>query len=150
MASFKLGILASLLTGFLSANLAAQEAGTCCRDGQCVQCVAHAAMQMPNHKTGKFAGEKANRGYALHTLCDGKQTLTLSEDFVIPDSPAAHWQVVDADGNIYLLNRLQIKGDKYNQRIELPRCIRSVAKVQIWCAWAETLLGEAEFEKPVS
>ncbi len=27
--------------------------------------------------------------------------------------------------------------------------IADVAKVQIWCSWAEALLGEAAFESPV-
>ncbi|HKA01332.1 MAG TPA: hypothetical protein VKE70_32685 [Candidatus Solibacter sp.] len=47
------------------------------------------------------------------------------------------------------LQRLVIKEDKYNKSITLPSYIRDVAKVQIWCAWAETLLGEASFDAPV-
>jgi hypothetical protein len=101
------------------------------------------------HRTGMFAGPKANKGFASHSKPDGKNVLSLSDDFVIPDTPAPHWQVVDSEGNVYLLNRLKIKDDKYNQSITLPSYIRDVAKVQIWCAWAETLLGEASFEKPV-
>jgi hypothetical protein len=104
---------------------------------------------MDMHRTGMFAGAKANTGYAMHTKENGTNVLTLSEDFVIPDTPAPHWQVVDSEGNVYLLNRLTIKGDKYNQAITLPGYIRDVAKVQIWCAWAEALLGEASFDKPV-
>ena len=30
-----------------------------------------------------------------------------------------------------------------------PSDIRDVAKVQIWCAFAETVLGEAAFDPPV-
>jgi hypothetical protein len=102
------------------------------------------------HKTGGFKGAKANTGFAVHSK-DGKKThvLTLSDDFKVPDTPAPHWQVVDSKGNTYLLNRLMIKGDKYNKTIKLPSYIPDVAKVQIWCAWAETLLGEASFETAV-
>lgn len=101
------------------------------------------------HKTGKFAGVKANKGYAMHTKDGGKQVLTLSDDFVVPDTPAPHWQVVDSKGNVFLLNRLVIKDDKYNKSITLPAYIKDVAKVQIWCSWAEALLGEASFDKAV-
>jgi hypothetical protein len=31
----------------------------------------------------------------------------------------------------------------------LPVQINDVAKVQIWCAYAEVLLGEASFTKPI-
>jgi hypothetical protein len=56
---------------------------------------------------------------------------------------------VDSKGNVYLLHRLKIKDDKINKSIVLPAYIKDVAKVQIWCAWAEALLGEASFQKPV-
>jgi hypothetical protein len=32
--------------------------------------------------------------------------------------------------------------------ITLPAYIRDVTKVQIYCAWAEAVLGEASFAKP--
>lgn len=108
-----------------------------------------AAMAGDGHTTNTFSGVKANTGTVTHTNVDGKMVLTLSADFVVPDTPAPHWQVVDKDGNVYLLNRLKIKEDKYNQSITLPSYIKNVAKVQIWCAWAEALLGEASFVKPV-
>lgn len=101
------------------------------------------------HKTGMFAGVKANKGYAMHSKDGSKHILTLSDDFVVPDTPAPHWQVIDSKGNVYLLNRLVIKDDKYNKSITLPAYIKDVAKVQIWCSWAEALLGEASFEKAV-
>jgi hypothetical protein len=75
--------------------------------------------------------------------------LTLSDDFVVPDTPAPHWQVVDSKGQVFLLNRLKIKEDKYNQTITVPVYVKDIAKVQIWCAFAETLLGEAKFAAPV-
>ena len=75
--------------------------------------------------------------------------LALSDDFVVPDTPAPHWQLVDSSGNVYLLNRLEIKGDKFNKTLVIPPFVKDVAKVQIWCAWAEVLLGEASFAQPV-
>ncbi|MDX1428770.1 MAG: hypothetical protein R3282_00725 [Rhodothermales bacterium] len=104
----------------------------------------------PEHRTGMFAGVKANKGYAIHNTEGGLSKLTWSDDFVIPDTPDPHWQVVDSKGNVYLLQRLTIKDDKQNRTIVVPNYVRDIAKVQIWCAWAETLLGEASFEKPVS
>jgi hypothetical protein len=101
------------------------------------------------HTTSKFEGVKANSGTAAHSRSGNNDTLTWSEEFKIPDTPAPHWQVVDTKGNVYLLNRLVIKGDKPNRTITLPVQINDVAKVQIWCAYAEVLLGEASFSKPI-
>ncbi len=99
--------------------------------------------------TGKFQGIKANTGSCTFSIKDGKRMLTLSNDFVVPDTPAPHWQVVDAAGHSYLLQRLKIKGDKLNSAITLPAYVGDVAKVQVWCAFAETTLGEAAFATPV-
>lgn len=101
------------------------------------------------HTTSKFEGVKANSGTAAHARQGNNDTLTWSEDFKIPDTPAPHWQVVDTKGNVYLLNRLAIKGDKQNRTIAVPSYVHDVAKVQIWCAYAEVLLGEASFAKPI-
>ncbi|MGQ0556281.1 MAG: hypothetical protein ACT4PN_10125 [Nitrospiraceae bacterium] len=101
------------------------------------------------HTTSKFEGVKANSGTATHGRSGNNDTLTWSEEFKIPDTPAPHWQVVDIKGNVYLLNRLVIKGDKQNRTITLPVQVNDVAKVQIWCAYAEVLLGEASFAKPI-
>jgi hypothetical protein len=68
----------------------------------------------------------------------------------VPDTPAPHWQVVDSKGNTYLLQRLKIKGNKYNKSITVPSYVQDISKVQIWCAWAEILLGEASFQSPVT
>jgi hypothetical protein len=102
-----------------------------------------------DHTSTKFEGGKANKGTVTHIKESGKDVLKLSDDFKVPDTPAPHWQIVDTHGHVYLLNRLVIKGDKYNKMITLPAQIHDVAKVQIWCAWAEALLGEASFEKPI-
>ena len=101
------------------------------------------------HKTGVFSGAKVNAGFVTHAIEGKKSLLTLSDDFVVPETPAPHWQIVDSHGRTYLLNRLVIKGDKLNKTIEVPAYVHDVAKVQIWCAFAEVLLGEASFGKPV-
>lgn len=101
------------------------------------------------HTTSKFEGVKAYSGTAIHGRSGTNDTLTWSDDFKIPDTPAPHWQVVDTKGNVYLLNRLTIKGEKQNRTITLPPYVNDVAKVQIWCAFAEALLGEASFAKPI-
>jgi len=107
------------------------------------------ADMMDEHTTGVFSGVKVNGGTVTHTKDGMKNILTLSDDFKIPDTPAPHWQVVDSKGNVYLLQRLVIKGDKQNRSIVVPSYVKDIAKVQIWCAFAETLLGEASFPKPV-
>lgn len=101
------------------------------------------------HTSGPFMGPKANTGTVTHSKENGMNVLMLSDDFKVPDTPAPHWQIVDSQGNTYLLQRLVVKGDKYNQKIVVPSYVADIAKVQIWCAWAETLLGEASFAQPV-
>lgn len=101
------------------------------------------------HTSSKFEGLKANTGTVTHSKQGNLNVLTLSDDFVVPDTPAPHWQVVDSKGNVYLLNRLKIKGDKFNNVITVPAFVKDISKVQIWCAFAETLLGEAKFADPV-
>ena len=99
------------------------------------------------HTSKPFSGVKVNGGTVTHTVKNGAHLLTLSGDFKVPDTPDPHWQVVDSKGRVYLLQRLGIKGDKVNTSITLPGYIQDVAKVQIYCAWAEALLGETSFEK---
>jgi hypothetical protein len=101
------------------------------------------------HTTGPFMGVKANTGTATHTKVNGRNVLTVSDDFVVPDTPAPHWQVVDSKGNVYLLQQFKIKGDKTNRSITVPAYVKDVAKVQVWCSFAEALLGEASFPAPV-
>ena len=105
--------------------------------------------KLASHTTKPFIGVKVNGGTATHTKVNGKDVLTLSDDFKVPDTPDPHWQVVDSKGEVYLLDRLQAKNGKYNKSITLPAYVKDVAKVQIWCAFAETLLGEAPFDSPV-
>src|SRR5262249_24377375 len=100
-------------------------------------------------KSGPFQGAKANKGFVKHTTENGKSTLTLSDDFVAPQTPDPHWQVVDSNGKTYLLDRLMTKNQKVKKSITVPEYVPDVAKVQIWCAFAEVNLGEAAFEPPV-
>ena len=129
--------------------------------------VAAGAVAADMHTSKPFAGAKVNGGTVTHSKKDGRHVLALSDDFQVPDTPDPHWQVVDSQGTVYRLERLDVKegamamgvmqamamkGGKdiqFNRSITLPPYIKDVAKVQIYCAWAEALLGEASFEKPV-
>ena len=108
-----------------------------------------------SHTSTKFSGAKVNAGTVTHSVKDGKNLLTLSGDFQMPDTPDPHWQVVDSKGNTYLLQRLGVKNlaglakDRINTSITLPAYVKDVAKVQIYCAWAEAVLGEASFTTPM-
>jgi hypothetical protein len=99
--------------------------------------------------SAQFAGPKANTGTVTFTRNGNDRVLTLSADFVTPETPDPHWQVVASDGTVYELERIKIKEDRENRSITLPAYIRDVSKVVIWCAFAEANLGEAAFAKPV-
>ena len=99
--------------------------------------------------TTPFRGKDVNRGTVTHEMKGGGHLLTLSPDFEVPGTPDPHWQVVDSRGTVYPLDRLKLHEDKINTSITVPSYIPDIAKVQIWCAWAEVLLGEASFSKPV-
>jgi hypothetical protein len=100
--------------------------------------------------TTPFAGKAVNGGTVTHEMRGGKHVLSVSGDFQVPGSPDPHWQVVDSKGNTYLLDRLKLKDDKINRSITLPAHVQDVAKVQMWCAWAEVVLGEASFTTPIA
>jgi len=100
--------------------------------------------------TTPFTGKAVNGGTVTHEHRAGRHTLTVSADFQVPGSPDPHWQVVDSQGTVYLLDRLKLKDDRVNRSITLPAYIGDVAKVQMWCAWAEVLLGEASFTSPIA
>lgn len=106
-------------------------------------------MMMDMGMTGMFKGVEVNGGTANLFKKDGKFHLSFSEDFKTPGSPSPHWQVVDGQGNTFLLQRITIAGDKTNRDITLPSYIHSVKKVQVWCSFAEVVLGEATFNKTV-
>lgn len=103
------------------------------------------------HTSKPFAGAKVNGGTVTHSVENGRHVLTLSPDFKVPDTPDPHWQVVDGAGRVFLLQRLGVKNglgigkDKINRMITLPAYITDVARVQIYCSWAEAVLGEAAF-----
>lgn len=99
--------------------------------------------------TKPFSGNTVNGGTVTHEVKDGKHILTLSSDFKVPGSPDPHWQIVDSKGAVYLVDKLKIKDDKVKSSITVPAYVPDIAKVQMWCAWAEVVLGEAPFEKPV-
>jgi hypothetical protein len=97
------------------------------------------------HTSKRFSGSKVNDGTVTHVQQNGTHILKLSADFKVPDTPDPHWQIVDSKGNVHLLQRLGIKGDKVNTAITVPSYVTDVAKVQIYCAWAEAVLGETTF-----
>src|SRR5574341_960885 len=102
--------------------------------------------------TRPFSGKAVNGGTVTHEAVGGKHILTLSGDFTAPGSPDPHWMVVDTKGTAYLLDRLKIKGDKEDKvktSITVPAYVPDIARVQMWCAWAEVVLGDAPFDKPV-
>jgi hypothetical protein len=97
-----------------------------------------------------FAGKAVNRGTVTHEMEGGQHILRVSPDFEVPGSPDPHWQVVDSRGTVYRLDRLTLKGEKVNRSIVVPAYVPDIAKVQMWCAWAEVLLGEASFDTPLA
>lgn len=112
-----------------------------------------AAASAQTQTSKPFTGAKVNAGTVTYSVENGKRVLTLSDDFQVPDTPDPHWQIVDGKGRVYLLQRLKAKGaiaglagDRINKSITLPAYIEDIAKVQIYCAWAETVLGETAFE----
>ena len=112
-----------------------------------------ATFAMAQSQTSKpFSGAKVNGGTVTQSMKGGARVLTLSDDFKVPDTPDPHWQVVDAKGNTYLLQRLGVKSlgglakDRINMSITVPAYVKDVTKVQIYCAWAEAVLGEAPFD----
>src|ERR1044072_674837 len=110
-----------------------------------------------SHTSKPFAGAKVNGGTVTHSVENGKQVLTLSDDFQVPDTPDPHWQIIDSKGQVFLLQRLKAKGaiaglagDRINKTITLPDYIKDIAKVQIYCAWAEAVLGETTLDNKVT
>ncbi|HZQ93258.1 MAG TPA: hypothetical protein VFA60_15810 [Terriglobales bacterium] len=114
-----------------------------------------------SHTSSPFQGPKANTGTVSHSMENGRSVLTLSDDFVAPGTPDPHWAVVDSKGTMYVLDRLTLKPqgmamedhgkqpDRFQKKITVPDYVKDVKKVVIWCAWAETNLGEASFSSAV-
>ena len=108
------------------------------------------AAKMDVHTSSKFEGPKANTGTVMHYLENGKSMLKVADDFKVPDTPAPTWRVVDTKGNIYTLDAFKIKsGSNEKRQIVVPAYVPNILKVQVYCAWAEVLLGEASFSQAV-
>lgn len=105
------------------------------------------------HTSSQFQGAKANTGTVSHTYENGKSVLRVSADFKVPDTPAPTWRVVDSKGNVYTLDAFKVKGtlgtNAEKREVVVPSYVHDIAKVQVYCAWAEVLLGEASFSSPV-
>ena len=98
--------------------------------------------------TSVFQGPKANSGTATFYHSNGKALLKVSSDFKVPDTPAPTWRVVDSKGNVYTLDAFKTKGGE-KREVVVPAYVQDVAKVQVYCAWAEILLGESSFQTAV-
>jgi hypothetical protein len=100
------------------------------------------------HTSSMFQGPKANTGTVMHSIENGKMVLRVSKDFKVPDTPAPTWRVVDSKGTIYTLDAFKTKaGEK--REVTVPAYVQDIVKVQVYCAWAEVLLGEANFSMAV-
>jgi hypothetical protein len=112
--------------------------------------------QAQSRTSRPFSGAKVNGGTVTTSMKDGKIALTLSDDFKVPDTPDPHWQVVDGKGQVFLLQRLGVRSlgglakDRVNMSITLPDYVKDVAAVQIYCSWAEAVLGEARFANQIT
>jgi len=106
------------------------------------------AASMDTHTSSMFQGPKANTGTVSHSIENGKSILRVSSDFKVPDTPAPTWRVVDSNGAIYTLDAFKIKGGE-KREVEVPSYISNIARVQVYCACAQVLLGEASFSLPV-
>lgn len=100
------------------------------------------------HASGQFQGAKANTGMVNHVTENGKSILRVTADFKVPDTPAPTWRIVDSKGVIYTLDAFKIKGGE-KREVVVPSYVHNIAKVQVYCAWAEALLGEASYASPV-
>jgi hypothetical protein len=108
---------------------------------------ASAAADRGPHTSSPFKGPKANTGTVQHTYENGKNILRVSPDFKVPDTPAPTWRVVDSKGNIHTLDAFKVQGGE-RREIKVPAYVKDVVKVQVFCAWAQKLLGEASFGSP--
>jgi len=112
--------------------------------------VSIAAKDSGPHTSSKFEGPKANTGTVTHAVENGKSILRVSADFKVPETPAPTWRVVDSKGNIYTLEAFKIKaGNGEKREVVVPSYVHDIVKVQVYCAWAEVLLGEAGFSSPI-
>jgi hypothetical protein len=57
-------------------------------------------------------------------------------------------RVVDSQGNIYTLDAFKIKGGE-KREVSVPAYVKDIVKVQVYCAWAQVIPGEAGFSSAV-
>jgi hypothetical protein len=100
------------------------------------------------HTSTRFQGPKANTGTVQHLYENNTSILRVSSDFKVPDTPAPTWRIVDSKGTVYTLDAFKIKGGEKRQ-VNVPAYVQDIAKVQVYCAWAEVLLGESSFAPAV-
>jgi hypothetical protein len=100
------------------------------------------------YTSAPFHGAMANSGTVNHLYENGKRILRVSKDFQTPDAPAPTWRVVDSKGNIFTLDAFKSKAGEKRQ-VEVPAHVGKIAKVQVYCAYSEALLGETSFATPV-
>src|SRR5438876_10394493 len=81
-----------------------------------------------SHKSGPFQGAKANKGFVTRSTPNGKSTLTLSDEFIPPQTPDPEWEVVDSNGKSYLMDRLMTKGEKVKKSIVEREYVSDIAK----------------------
>ena len=97
------------------------------------------AVTVPVERDGKAAYLVSYAGYAsaMQKVFDDQQL-------------QASWvaSVVDSKGTVYTLDAFKIKAGEKRQ-VEVPAYVKDIAKVQVYCAWAEVLLGDASFSSPV-
>lgn len=110
--------------------------------------MAFAGSKADVHTSSMFRGSKANTGTVMHTYENNASVLRVSRDFKVPDTPAPTWRIVDSSGTVYTLDAFKIKGGE-KREVKVPGFVRDIAKVQVYCAWAEVLLGEADYAAPV-
>lgn len=101
-----------------------------------------------SHVSAKFEGPKANTGTVTHLRENGMSMLRVSPDFKVPDTPAPTWRVVDSKGSVYTLEAFKTKGGE-KRAVVVPAYIADIVKVQVYCAYAEVLLGETSFPMAV-
>lgn len=106
-------------------------------------------MTMKNGMAATFMGPEVKGSTVAFSRDGATRRLTLSDDFMVPAAPAPHWRVVDSTGQATLLRRLVTMGDKFHKTLDVPSTVKDVAAVQIYCAYAEVVLGEAAFEAPM-
>jgi hypothetical protein len=47
------------------------------------------------------------------------------------------------------MQKINVKGGE-KREIEVPAFVHDITKVQVYCAWAQVLLGDARFSSPIT